>query len=78
MQSCTFKEKTFASRKVKLFCLTGLFLPKLGSKQGCEWTIIGEIIESSLKSKSRSHLSELYKPPNSKAFVRRNISASRQ
>ena len=64
-----FKEKTSVSWKVKLFCLPGLFLFNLWSYRGCEWKIIGEMLESSLKNKSRSHLlEEIFQPPDSKSL----------
>ena len=64
---------------MNLFCLSGLFLANLCSNQGCEWKIIGEMLESSLKSKSQSYLLEkMFQPPDSKSFIKRNVSASRQ
>ena len=51
------------------FCLTGIFLPNLYSNRECEWKIIGEILESSLKNKSRSHLlKEIFRSPDSKSL----------
>ena len=43
------------------------FLPSLCSNRGCEWKITGEMLEFSLKNKSRSHLLEdMVRPPDSK------------
>ena len=61
------KKKMLVSWKVKLFSLTGLFLPNLCSNRGFEWKIIGEMLESSLKNKSQNHLLEdIFQPPDSK------------
>ena len=54
-------KKPFVSWKVKL---TDLFVPTLCSNRGCELKIIGEILESSLKNKLRSHC----QPPDNKRF----------
>ena len=63
MYSRTLKEKTFVSWKVKLFCMTVLFSSSMCSTRVCEWKIIGEILEFSLKNKSRSHfLDEIFRP----------------
>ena len=58
-----FRGKIFVSRKVKLFCLAGLFKHKLKHK------LRGELLESSLKNKSWSYLLEkICWPPDSKSL----------
>ena len=55
--------------KVKLFCKTVLFSPNVCSTQDYEWKIIEEMLESSLKNKSRSHfLEEIFRPADSKSL----------
>ena len=69
METRTFKEKMFVWWKEKLFCWTGLFLHNLCLTQSCESKIIGEMLESSLKNKSWSHLlEEIFQPPDSKSL----------
>ena len=47
------------------------FLPNLCSSRGCEWEIVAEMLGSSSKSKSRSHLlEEIFWPPDSQLFFK--------
>ena len=54
----------FVSWKVKFF-----FSPNMCSTRYCEWKIIGEILESSIKNNSKSHfLEEIFRPADSKSL----------
>ena len=47
------------------------FLSNLCSNRGCEWEIVAEMLESSSKNKSRSHLlEEMFWPPDSQPFFK--------
>ena len=44
------------------------------SNRGCEWKIIGGMLQSSLKNKSRSHfLEEIFRPADSKSLKLRSM-----
>ena len=52
----------------KIILLSSFFLFNLWSNCGHEWKIIGEMLESSLKNKSGSHLlEEIFWPAGSKS-----------
>ena len=62
----------FVSWKVKSFWITILYSLSVCSTQDCEQKIIGEMIKSSLKNKSRSYfLEEIFWPADSKSLILR-------
>ena len=74
-----FKEKTHVSWKVKLIYIKVIFSPNVCSTRGCEWKIIGEMLESSLKNKSRGHfLEERFRPADSKSLRLRSVAFEMQ
>ena len=78
MYSRTFKRKMVVSWNVKLFWTT-LFSPSMCSTRGCEWKIIGEMLASSFKNKSRSHfLKEIFWPEYSKSLRLRSAAFEMQ
>ena len=64
---------------MKLFCITVIFSPKVSSTRGCGWKIIGEMLESSLKNKSRSNfLEQTFGPANNKSLRLRSAAFEMQ
>ena len=62
------KKKTFAFRKMKLFCKTVILSANLCSTRGYEWKVVGQMLESSLKNKLQSQLvEEMFWPADSKS-----------
>ena len=50
----------------------------MSSARGCEWKVIGEMLESSLKNKSQSHFLEIFWPADSKSLRLRSAAFEMQ